>query len=159
MIFIDTDIHYLCQASSCTLGSMRSSVAFYLYETKGSSRCSKKLESIVCARLSIVVTPCVEISTAWIQALNTTLWGGIPCKWRSNAAGDLSNQGECNTVLVAFSSFATAAMVSSKPLTSDVIFPAISLFMLLQFPLAMVTLQCYVIAVTDLISYPGWHYH
>ena len=43
------------------------------------------------------------------------------------------------TVLVAFSSFATAAKVSSKPLTSDVIFPAISLFMLLQFPLAMVS--------------------
>ncbi|KAI0255781.1 P-loop containing nucleoside triphosphate hydrolase protein [Lactifluus subvellereus] len=51
-------------------------------------------------------------------AFNTTLWGGIP-------------------LLVAFSSFATAAAVSSKPLTSDVIFPAISLFMLLQFPLAM----------------------
>ena len=45
------------------------------------------------------------------------------------------------TVLVAFSSFATAGTVSSKPLTSDVIFPAISLFMLLQFPLAMVNLQ------------------
>jgi ATP-binding cassette, subfamily C (CFTR/MRP), member 1 len=41
-------------------------------------------------------------------------------------------------VLVAFSSFATAAKISSKPLTSDIIFPAISLFMLLQFPLAMV---------------------
>ncbi|KAI0065635.1 metal resistance protein YCF1 [Artomyces pyxidatus] len=51
-------------------------------------------------------------------ALNTTLWSGIP-------------------LLVAFSSFATAAKLSSKPLTSDVIFPAISLFMLLQFPLAM----------------------
>jgi ATP-binding cassette subfamily C (CFTR/MRP) protein 1 len=47
-----------------------------------------------------------------------TLWSGIP-------------------LLVAFSSFATAALTSSKPLTSDVIFPAISLFMLLQFPLAM----------------------
>ncbi|KAH9975853.1 P-loop containing nucleoside triphosphate hydrolase protein [Lactifluus volemus] len=54
-------------------------------------------------------------------ALNTTLWGGIP-------------------LLVAFSSFATAGAVSSKPLTSDVIFPAISLFMLLQFPLAMVAM-------------------
>ncbi|KAH9000229.1 P-loop containing nucleoside triphosphate hydrolase protein [Lactarius akahatsu] len=52
------------------------------------------------------------------SAMNTTLWGGIP-------------------LLVAFSSFATAAATSSKPLTSDVIFPAISLFMLLQFPLAM----------------------
>ncbi|KAI9464554.1 P-loop containing nucleoside triphosphate hydrolase protein [Lactarius psammicola] len=52
------------------------------------------------------------------SAMNTTLWGGIP-------------------LLVAFSSFATAATISSKPLTSDVIFPAISLFMLLQFPLAM----------------------
>ena len=47
------------------------------------------------------------------------LWSGIP-------------------LLVAFSSFATAALTSSKPLTSDIIFPAISLFMLLQFPLAMV---------------------
>lgn len=42
------------------------------------------------------------------------------------------------SVLVAFSSFATAALVSDAPLTSDKIFPAISLFMLLQFPLAMV---------------------
>ena len=41
-------------------------------------------------------------------------------------------------VLVAFSSFVTAALVSDAPLTSDKIFPAISLFMLLQLPLAMV---------------------
>ncbi|KAI0305966.1 metal resistance protein YCF1 [Multifurca ochricompacta] len=54
-------------------------------------------------------------------ALNTALWSGIP-------------------LLVAFSSFATAALISSQPLTSDVIFPAISLFMLLQFPLAMVAI-------------------
>ena len=40
-------------------------------------------------------------------------------------------------VLVAFSSFATAALTSDEPLTSDKIFPSISLFMLLQFPLAM----------------------
>ena len=40
--------------------------------------------------------------------------------------------------MVAFSSFATAAAISSRPLTSDLIFPAISLFMLLQFPLEMV---------------------
>ncbi|KIJ59434.1 hypothetical protein HYDPIDRAFT_118534 [Hydnomerulius pinastri MD-312] len=53
-----------------------------------------------------------------VTALNTTLWGGIP-------------------VIVAFSSFASAAVFSSTPLTADVIFPAISLFMLLQFPLAM----------------------
>ncbi|KAK0202906.1 P-loop containing nucleoside triphosphate hydrolase protein [Desarmillaria ectypa] len=51
-------------------------------------------------------------------SLNMMLWTGIP-------------------LLVAFSSFAVAAITSSKPLTSDVIFPAISLFMLLQFPLAM----------------------
>ncbi|KAK0238750.1 P-loop containing nucleoside triphosphate hydrolase protein [Armillaria nabsnona] len=51
-------------------------------------------------------------------SLNMMLWTGIP-------------------LLVAFSSFAVAALTSSKPLTSDVIFPAISLFMLLQFPLAM----------------------
>ncbi|KAF8074805.1 multidrug resistance-associated ABC transporter [Lyophyllum atratum] len=53
-----------------------------------------------------------------VTAGNMALWSGIP-------------------LLVAFSSFATAAMTSSTPLTSDVIFPAISLFMLLQFPLAM----------------------
>lgn len=44
----------------------------------------------------------------------------------------------CCVVLVAFSSFAVAAFTSDTPLTSDRIFPAISLFMLLQFPLAMV---------------------
>ncbi|KAG1888634.1 ABC transporter type 1, transmembrane domain-containing protein [Suillus subluteus] len=55
-----------------------------------------------------------------VTALNTTLWGGIP-------------------LIVAFSSFATASVFSSRPLTADVIFPAISLFMLLQFPLAYVT--------------------
>ena len=57
------------------------------------------------------------------------LWSGIP-------------------LLVAFASFATAAVVSTRPLTSDVIFPAISLFMLLQFPLAMVKYTrppCYII--------------
>ncbi|KAG1731999.1 P-loop containing nucleoside triphosphate hydrolase protein [Suillus paluster] len=53
-----------------------------------------------------------------VTALNSTLWGGIP-------------------LIVAFSSFATASVFSSRPLTADVIFPAISLFMLLQFPLAM----------------------
>ncbi|KAJ7355423.1 P-loop containing nucleoside triphosphate hydrolase protein [Mycena albidolilacea] len=53
-----------------------------------------------------------------LNSFSTTLWTGIP-------------------LLVAFASFATAASTSSRPLTSDVIFPAISLFMLLQFPLAM----------------------
>ncbi|KAG6844742.1 hypothetical protein H0H87_004074 [Tephrocybe sp. NHM501043] len=53
-----------------------------------------------------------------VTSLNMALWSGIP-------------------LLVAFSSFATAAVVSSKPLTPDIIFPAIALFMLLQFPLAM----------------------
>ncbi|KAJ6497379.1 ABC transporter transmembrane region-domain-containing protein [Mycena sanguinolenta] len=53
-----------------------------------------------------------------VNSFNNTLWTGIP-------------------LLVAFSSFATAAWTSSRPLTSDVIFPAISLFMLLQFPLAV----------------------
>lgn len=41
-------------------------------------------------------------------------------------------------LLVAFGSFATAAYTGSKSLTADVIFPCISLFNLLQFPLAMV---------------------
>ncbi|KAF8636372.1 hypothetical protein AX17_003557 [Amanita inopinata Kibby_2008] len=53
-----------------------------------------------------------------VTSCNMALWSGIP-------------------LLVAFGSFATAAAVSSRPLTADVIFPAISLFMLLQFPLAM----------------------
>ncbi|KAF8527278.1 P-loop containing nucleoside triphosphate hydrolase protein [Gautieria morchelliformis] len=52
------------------------------------------------------------------SAYNNALWTFVP-------------------LLVAFSSFVVAAATSSKPLTSDVIFPAISLFMLLQFPLAM----------------------
>ncbi|EUC56004.1 multidrug resistance-associated ABC transporter, partial [Rhizoctonia solani AG-3 Rhs1AP] len=53
-----------------------------------------------------------------IGAVSTTLWTGIP-------------------LLVAFGSFATAAYTGGKPLTADVIFPCISLFNLLQFPLAM----------------------
>ncbi|KAG6330747.1 hypothetical protein ID866_8342 [Astraeus odoratus] len=51
-------------------------------------------------------------------ALYNTLWGGIP-------------------LIVAFSSLATASVFTERPLTADIIFPAISLFMLLQFPLAM----------------------
>jgi len=54
-----------------------------------------------------------------VMSCNMTLWTGIP-------------------LLVAFSSFAMAALTLSRPLTADIIFPAISLFMLLQFPLAMV---------------------
>ncbi|KAJ7224438.1 multidrug resistance-associated ABC transporter [Mycena pura] len=53
-----------------------------------------------------------------LNSFSSALWSGIP-------------------LLVAFSSLATAAWTSPKPITSDVIFPAISLFMLLQFPLAM----------------------
>ncbi|KAJ7767456.1 multidrug resistance-associated ABC transporter [Mycena maculata] len=53
-----------------------------------------------------------------LNSFNMTLWSGIP-------------------LLVAFASFATAAKTSDKPLTSDIIFPSISLFLLLQFPLAM----------------------
>ncbi|KAJ7043446.1 P-loop containing nucleoside triphosphate hydrolase protein [Mycena alexandri] len=55
-----------------------------------------------------------------LNSFTTALWGGIP-------------------LLVAFASFATAAATSPKPLTSDIIFPAISVFMLLQFPLAMIS--------------------
>jgi len=54
---------------------------------------------------------------------------------------------DCKIVIVAFSSFATASVFSSRPLTADVIFPAISLFMLLQFPLAMVRNTLYLIKV------------
>ncbi|KZT65750.1 multidrug resistance-associated ABC transporter [Daedalea quercina L-15889] len=53
-------------------------------------------------------------------SLNTSLWGGIP-------------------LLVAFCSFAVASATSDIPLTSDRIFPSISLFMLLSFPLAMIS--------------------
>jgi ABC-type bacteriocin/lantibiotic exporter with double-glycine peptidase domain len=53
-----------------------------------------------------------------VTSISSTMWSGIP-------------------LLVAFSSFAAAAVTSETPLTSDIIFPAISLFMLLQFPLAM----------------------
>ena len=61
-------------------------------------------------------------SIAIFNSLNSTLWITIP-------------------ILVGFASFATAAAVYPYPLTSDVIFPALSLFMLLQFPLAMVGLH------------------
>ncbi|KAJ6591736.1 P-loop containing nucleoside triphosphate hydrolase protein [Mycena vulgaris] len=56
-----------------------------------------------------------------LNSFNMTLWSGIP-------------------LVVAFASFATAALTSSKPLTSDVIFPAISVFLLLNFPLAMLSM-------------------
>jgi ATP-binding cassette subfamily C (CFTR/MRP) protein 1 len=39
--------------------------------------------------------------------------------------------------LVAFSSFALFSTISGKPLTSDIVFPAITLFSLLGFPLAV----------------------
>ncbi|KZV64400.1 P-loop containing nucleoside triphosphate hydrolase protein [Peniophora sp. CONT] len=55
---------------------------------------------------------------AIFNSLSSTLWITIP-------------------ILVGFASFATAAAVYPYPLTSDIIFPALSLFMLLQFPLAM----------------------
>ncbi|KAJ6588714.1 hypothetical protein B0H19DRAFT_1057851 [Mycena capillaripes] len=41
-------------------------------------------------------------------------------------------------ILVAFASFAVAS-TGSRPLTSEIIFPAISVFMLLQFPLSMIS--------------------
>jgi ATP-binding cassette, subfamily C (CFTR/MRP), member 1 len=43
-------------------------------------------------------------------------------------------------LLVSLGSFAAAAYVRDEPLTSDVVFPAISLFLLLSFPLAMVSI-------------------
>ncbi|KAF9518525.1 hypothetical protein BS47DRAFT_1388932 [Hydnum rufescens UP504] len=52
------------------------------------------------------------------NALNSVFWSSIP-------------------LLVALASFATAAYTSDTPLTSEVIFPSLSLFMLLQFPLGM----------------------
>ncbi|KAF9054322.1 metal resistance protein YCF1 [Panaeolus papilionaceus] len=56
----------------------------------------------------------------FLVAGSVALWGGIP-------------------LLVSFGSFAVAAYTSSTPLTPDVIFPSISLFMLLQFPLGMIS--------------------
>ncbi|KAG8835556.1 hypothetical protein FRC17_002476 [Serendipita sp. 399] len=52
------------------------------------------------------------------NAIGMMFWGTIP-------------------LLVSLASFAAAAYVRSEPLTSDVVFPAISLFLLLSFPLAM----------------------
>jgi hypothetical protein len=70
----------------------------------------------VCLRTKI---PAHLILTWTFQSCHMAFWSGIP-------------------LVVAFSSFATVAVVSSRPLTSDLIFPSISLFMLLQFPLEMV---------------------
>lgn len=42
--------------------------------------------------------------------------------------------------IVSFCAFLTAALFSGKPLTSDVIFPAMTVFRLLNFPLSMVNL-------------------
>ncbi|KAG8965978.1 hypothetical protein FRC03_012713 [Tulasnella sp. 419] len=53
-----------------------------------------------------------------VSALTMVLWGSVP-------------------MLVALATFATAAYAGPKPLTADVIFPAIALFNLLQFPLGV----------------------
>ncbi|KAG9024994.1 hypothetical protein FS837_005122, partial [Tulasnella sp. UAMH 9824] len=53
-----------------------------------------------------------------IAAFNTVAWGSIP-------------------LLVALATFAVAAYAGPVPLTADIIFPAIALFNLLSFPLAM----------------------
>ena len=53
------------------------------------------------------------------QSIQTMIWQAIP-------------------LLVSFGSFVVAAYIYPKPLTSDIVFPAISLFLLLSFPLAMV---------------------
>lgn len=67
------------------------------------------------------------------------LWGGIPRKLSHCSDDVLSLTLNFDfTVLVAFSSFATAAYTSEYALTPDRIFPAISLFGMLQFPLNMV---------------------
>lgn len=52
------------------------------------------------------------------SSFGTMFWGTIP-------------------LLVSLGSFTAAALVRDEPLTSDVVFPAISLFLLLSFPLAM----------------------
>jgi hypothetical protein len=54
------------------------------------------------------------------QAVNQVFWSSVP-------------------LIVGFVSFAAAAYVGEKPLTADVIFPAISLFLMLGFPLGMVS--------------------
>ncbi|EJU05282.1 hypothetical protein DACRYDRAFT_74445 [Dacryopinax primogenitus] len=53
-----------------------------------------------------------------VNAASVLLWGSVP-------------------VLVSFATFTIYVLTSDKPLTSDIIFPAISLFSLLQFPMAM----------------------
>ncbi|KAG8894385.1 hypothetical protein FRC00_009035, partial [Tulasnella sp. 408] len=53
-----------------------------------------------------------------ISAFNTVAWGSIP-------------------LIVALATFAVAAYAGPVPLTADIIFPAIALFNLLSFPLAM----------------------
>ena len=57
--------------------------------------------------------------------------------------------------------FAAYAYTSEVPLTSDIIFPAISLFTLLQFPLAMFSSESLrsffanlALSSTDVISFP-----
>ncbi|KAF7360533.1 hypothetical protein MVEN_00784300 [Mycena venus] len=47
--------------------------------------------------------------------------------------------GNATPLFVAFASFAAVAATSSQPITSDLIFPAISVFTLLQFPLSIVS--------------------
>ncbi|KAG8819292.1 hypothetical protein FRC19_009973 [Serendipita sp. 401] len=54
------------------------------------------------------------------NAIGMMFWGTIP-------------------LLVSLASFTAAAYVRAEPLTSDVVFPAISLFLLLSFPLAMLS--------------------
>ncbi|KAH9830264.1 metal resistance protein YCF1 [Rhodofomes roseus] len=53
-----------------------------------------------------------------VTSLNVAVWNGTP-------------------LLVAFASFAVASRVSATPLTPDIIFPSISLFMLLIYPLVL----------------------
>ena len=70
-----------------------------------------------------------------VSSVSMTLWNGIPCMCFSS---QYCHHAHCAIVIVSFSSFATASVFSERPLTADVIFPAISLFMLLSLPLAMV---------------------
>ncbi|KAH9935900.1 metal resistance protein YCF1 [Epithele typhae] len=87
-----------------------------------------------------------------IRSIKLYAWENAFMRWISNVRNDqelkmLRKIGIYNSVnmsmwigvplVVAFSSFVVAAYTSDEPLTSDKIFPAISLYMLLQFPLVM----------------------
>ena len=123
--------------SNCTLGKKHLSGRFSLWGMRRRWRCWRRSGSLPWVSLRLCRISCWTNDDT--QSLNTALWTGIPGLFPHRSTYPSFSDVGC-VVLVAFSSFAVAANVSSKPLTADIIFPAISLFMLLSFPLAMVTI-------------------